>query len=55
MKRNDLRAASGGFADLLDRVSQIFFRVGRAFHLHEPDGKFAGHKNQFSMSRKENI
>jgi hypothetical protein len=39
-----VRAAGGGFADLLDCARQIVFRVGRAFHLHESDGKFVGHK-----------
>jgi hypothetical protein len=34
-------------------MREIFVRIRRAFHLHEPDGKFISHKNQFSMSRKE--
>jgi len=48
MQRNDLRAARGGFADLLDRSGQIVFRVGRAFHLHESDGEFVSHKNSLA-------
>src|SRR5713226_1070259 len=55
VERDDLRAARSGFTDFLDGARQVFFRVRRAFHLHEPDGKFAGHEIQFSMSWKENI
>jgi len=44
VKRDDLCAARGSFADFLDGACQIFFRVHRAFHLHEPDGKFVGHE-----------
>jgi hypothetical protein len=55
VERDDLCAASGGFADLFDRFREILFRVLRTFHLHEPDGKFVSHENQFNMSRKENI
>ncbi len=44
VKRNNLRAARGSFADFLDRSRQIFFGVGRAFHLHESDGEFVSHK-----------
>ena len=43
MKANDLRAASGSFADFLHRSRKIFLRIRRAFHLHEPNGEFACH------------
>ena len=49
---NDLRAARGGFANFPDGPRQILIRVRRAFHLHEPDGKFVRHEIQSSMSRK---
>jgi hypothetical protein len=49
---NNLRAARGGFADFAGRPRQIIFRVGRAFHLHETNGKFICHEKQFSMSEK---
>jgi hypothetical protein len=55
VQRNDLRAARGGFSDFRARARQVLFRVLRAFHLHESDGKFVSHENEFSMSRKENI
>ncbi len=55
VQRNDLGAARGGFADFFDCFREILFRVLRAIHLHESNGKFAGHENQFTMSRKENI
>src|SRR4029077_18752878 len=53
VQRNDLRTARGGFADFADRFREVLFGVGRAFHLHESNGKFVCHENQFSMSRKE--
>ncbi len=41
---NDLRAASGGFADSVNRFREILFGVRCALHLHEPDGKFVCHE-----------
>jgi predicted FMN-binding regulatory protein PaiB len=34
-----------GFADFLDRSREVFIAIRRAFHLHEPDGKFVSHEN----------
>ena len=45
MQRDDLRAARGGFTDFLYRAREIFFRVCRAAHLHQADGKFVWHRN----------
>jgi hypothetical protein len=53
VETNDLRAARGGFTDFPDRFSEVLFGIGCAFHLHESNGKFVCHENQFSMSRKE--
>jgi hypothetical protein len=34
VKRDDLRAARGGFTDFVDRARKIFVRVCGATHLH---------------------
>src|SRR5262249_15753953 len=44
----DLRSTCGSFADFLDCACKIVFGAGRAFHLHESDGKFISHK--FSLA-----
>jgi len=43
VERNNLRAARRCLADFLDGARQIFFRVRRAFHLHQANGKFVCH------------
>jgi hypothetical protein len=45
MQGNNLRAACSGFANLFDRAGKILFRVARASHLHETNGKFIRHGN----------
>jgi len=43
VQRNDLSAARGRFADFPRGPRQILFRVRRAFHLNQTNGKFVCH------------
>ena len=45
LKRDDLRAARGGFTDFIDRARKIFVGVRGATHLHQADCKFVCHRN----------
>ena len=44
MDGDDLSAPRSRGTDFVDGARQIFFRVPRAFHLHEANGEFAGHE-----------
>src|SRR5215469_17787621 len=41
---DDLRPALRRFLNFLDGAFEVFLYVRGAFHLHEPDGEFVGHK-----------
>jgi dTDP-4-dehydrorhamnose 3,5-epimerase-like enzyme len=49
---NNLRAAFCRFANVRDSVSKVVFGVGRAFHLHQADGKFVRHDFYFITSNE---
>src|ERR1700680_3292614 len=50
MQRNDLCSPRGRLADFLHRMREILFRIRRAFHLYQADGKFICHETILTCS-----